>query len=74
MTRTVDGMLNKISGHFLPYLLVNDPTKMLVNIMPAKFNDEIHDAWATVIEPVDNGDLSERNKKIAGLDQPHIMP
>lgn len=74
MPLTIDGMVNRINGHFLPYLLANDPTKMLVIIMPAAFNDVIHDAWSTVILPVDNGDLSEVNKKIAGLDQPHIMP
>lgn len=42
--------------------------------MPAAFNDVIHDAWAGVIFPTDKTDSSEVSKKIAGLDQPVIMP
>lgn len=42
--------------------------------MPASFNDVIHDAWAIVIFPPVSGDSSEVNRKMAGLDQPDIIP
>lgn len=67
-------MANKINGHFRPYSLAKLPTKILEIIMPAAVKDEIHDASAVEIEPTVNGDSSEVNKKIAGLDQPLIMP
>lgn len=67
-------MFRRINGHLRPNLFAKFPINKLLIIMPAAFNDVTHDASASVIFPAGSGDSSEVNRKIAGLDQPVIMP
>lgn len=71
---TIAGIVNTVSGHFLPNFFAKIPAIAQPSIMPIDFNDVIHDACASVICPVGSGDLSEVSKKSAGLGQPFIRP
>lgn len=68
------GIVKRISGHFRPYFFAKIPTNIELKNMPANFEDVIHVACSAVILPNDKIDSSEVSEKIAGLDQPLIMP
>lgn len=71
---TIDGIFDRINGHFRPNFFVKVPTIVHPNTIPMDFNDVIHDACAIEIGPAASGDLCEVSRKIAGLGQPFIKP